>query len=133
VAAPPPGKKGWRFELAPLDVTNAPPARFLSLKHTAISTSGDLFQRLEIDGKRYSHIVDPRTGLGLTDHSLVHVIAPDSITADSLTKVVSVLGPEKGLKFIENTPRVAARVARDAGGKMEVRETSRFGQYYERD
>ena len=133
VSNPPPGKKGWRFELSSLDVSNAPPVRFLLLKHVAISTSGDLYQRLEINGKRYSHIVDPHTGIGLTDHSLVNVIAPLSITADSLTKVVSVLGPDKGMQFIENTPGVAARIIRDPHGKIEIRESSRFAQYYEPD
>jgi thiamine biosynthesis lipoprotein len=132
VSEPPPGKTAWRFELSPLDVTNAPSARYLSLTNAAISTSGDLYQRLEIDGKRYSHIVDPQTGIGLTDHSLVSVIAPNSITADSLTKVVSVLGPEKGLKFIEATPQVAARVMREPGQKIEAYESSRFRQYYEK-
>lgn len=131
VSNPPPGKQGWRFELSSLDVSNAPPVRFLLLKNVAISTSGDLYQRLEIDGKRYSHIVDPHTGIGLTDHSLVNVIAPESITADSLTKVVSVLGPDKGMQFIENTPGVAARIIRDPYGKIETRESSRFAQYYE--
>jgi len=133
VSDPPPGKKGWRFNLSSLDVTNAPPARFLLLRHAAISTSGDLYQRLEIDGKRYSHIVDPRTGIGLTDHSLVSVIARDSITADSLTKVASVLGPEKGLRFIESTRGAAARILRDPGQKVEVYETRRFQRYYERE
>jgi thiamine biosynthesis lipoprotein len=133
VSNPPPGKKGWRFELSSLDVTNAPAVRFLSLKNVAISTSGDLYQRMEIDGKRYSHIVDPHTGIGLTDHSLVNVIAPESITADSLTKVVSVLGPQKGLRFIEQTPEVAARIMRDPDGKIETFESSRFSQYYERN
>lgn len=132
VSRPPPGKAGWRFELSPLDVTNAPSARYLSLKNAAISTSGDLYQRLEIDDKRYSHIVDPHTGIGLTDHSLVSVIAPNSITADSLTKVVSVLGPEKGLKFIEATPGVAARVMREPGQKLEAYESSRFRRYYQK-
>ncbi|HTL59607.1 MAG TPA: FAD:protein FMN transferase [Candidatus Limnocylindrales bacterium] len=131
VTEPPPEKKGWRFQLSPLDATNAPSARYLLLKNAAISTSGDLYQRLEIDGKRYSHIVDPRTGIGLTDHSLVSVIAPDSMTADSLTKVVSVLGPEKGLKLIEATPGAAARVMREPGEKLEAYETSRFAKYYE--
>jgi thiamine biosynthesis lipoprotein len=130
VSNPPPGKKGWRFELSSLDVSNAPPVRFLSLKNVAISTSGDLYQRLEINGKRYSHIVDPHTGIGLTDHSLVNVIAPESITADSLTKVVSVLGPEKGMHFIEQTPGVAARIIRDPDGKIETRESRGFEQYY---
>ncbi len=133
VSNPPPGKKGWRFELSSLDISNAPPARFLLLKNVAISTSGDLYQRLEIDGKRYSHIVDPHTAIGLTDHSLVNVIAPESITADSLTKVVSVLGPEKGLKFIESTPQVAARIMRDPDGRIETYESRRFSRYYERN
>jgi thiamine biosynthesis lipoprotein len=133
VSDPPPGKKGWRFNLSSLDVTNAPPARFLLLRHAAISTSGDLYQRLEIDRKRYSHIVDPRTGIGLTDHSLVSVVARDSITADSLTKVASVLGPEKGLRFIESTRGAAARILRDPGQKVEVYETRRFQRYYERE
>jgi len=131
VGDPPPGKSGWRIELSPLDTTNAPPARFIRLSHAAIATSGDLFQRLEIDGQRYSHIVDPHTGVGLTDHSLVSVIARDCITADSLTKVVSVLGPEKGIQFIENTPRVAARVVRQPTDKIEARESRRFGKFYD--
>ena len=129
VSDPPPGKKGWRIELAALDATNAPPARFVSLSHAALATSGDLFQRLEIDGRRYSHIVDPHTGIGLTDHSLVNVIAPDCITADSLTKVVSVLGPKKGLEFIEATPSAAARVIRQPGDKIELNESSGFGRF----
>jgi thiamine biosynthesis lipoprotein len=126
----PPGKAGWRVELAPLDVTNAPPAEFLLLQNAGLATSGDLFQRLDIDGKRYSHIVDPRTGIGLTDHSLVSVIARDGMTADSLTKVVSVLGPEAGLKFIRNKTRAEARVVRKPGAEVEVRETAGFPRFY---
>jgi thiamine biosynthesis lipoprotein len=132
VSDPPPGEEGWRIELAPLDAPNAPPARFVLLSHAALATSGDLFQRLEIDSKRYSHIIDPRTGIGLTDHSLVRVIALDCITADSLTKVVSVLGPEKGLKFIENTPGVAASIVRQPADRIETYESSRFAHYCER-
>jgi thiamine biosynthesis lipoprotein len=131
VGKPPPGKKGWRFELSSLDTTNAPPPRFLALRNCAISTSGDLYQRLEIEGKRYSHIVDPKTGIGLTDHSLVNVIAPESITADSLTKVLSVLGPDLGLKFIEHTPHVEARIMRAPAEQLEIRETPGFSKYYD--
>jgi thiamine biosynthesis lipoprotein len=131
VSAPPPGKEGWRIELPPLDTSNAPPARFVSLSHAGISTSGDLFQRLEINGVRYSHIVDPRTGLGLTDHSLVTVIAPDDFTADGLTKVMSVLDPKAARKFIANTPNVAARIVRRPGDKIETHEFNGFRKYYE--
>ena len=128
---PPPGQRAWRIELAPLDATNAPPVRFVGLRNAALATSGDLFQHLEIDGKRYSHIVDPRTGIGLTDHSLVTVIAPDGITADSLTKGVSILARARAMRLIERKSGVAARVVRKPGVEIELFESRRFGKFYE--
>ena len=133
VSDPPPGKKAWRIELAPLDAPNAPPTRYVLLNHRALATSGDLFQRLEIDGKRYSHIVDPRTGIGLTDHSLVLVIAQDCMTADSSTKVASVLGPEKGLALLTETPALAARIVRKPGDNVELYETKSFARYFDKN
>ena len=62
-----------------------------------VTTSGDAWQYVELDGKRYAHILDPKTGLGLTDRSLVIVVERDGISADSLTKAVAVLGPKRGL------------------------------------
>lgn len=133
VGDPPPGKPGWRVELSSLDATNAPPARFLSVKNVAISTSGDLYQRLEIGGVRYSHIVDPRTGIGLTNHCVVNVIAREGIDADSLTKVVSVLGPKKGLPIVEATSGAVARIIRNpSGDKIEAFESPHFRRYYAR-
>jgi thiamine biosynthesis lipoprotein len=123
---PPPAKKGWRIEVAPLDATNAPAARFVLLRRAALGTSGDLFQHVEIDGVRYSHIVNPKTGLGLTDHSLVTVIASDCATANSLATAVSVLGPQTGLKLIEETPAAAARIVRKPGAHIEAFESRRF-------
>jgi thiamine biosynthesis lipoprotein len=118
----PPGHRGWKIEIPSLDVTNAPPARFVTVANAGVSTAGDVFQRLELNGVRYSHIVDPRTGIGLTDHSLVSVIARDAITSDALETVVSVLGPEKGLELIKKTPRTAVRVMRKPGETIEVIE-----------
>jgi FAD:protein FMN transferase len=129
VSDPPPGAGGWRIEVAPLDVPEVPPAKFVLLKHAAVATSGDVFQRLEIDGVRYSHIVDPRTGIGLTDHSLVTVIASDCTTADSLATAVSVLGPEEGMRLIEETPGAAALILRMPEGKLEQFESTRFRQF----
>jgi thiamine biosynthesis lipoprotein len=130
VSGPPPGRAGWRIELPPLDVTHAPPARCILLSNAGISTSGDLYQRLEINGKRYSHIIDPRTGEGLTDHSLVTVVAPDDFIADGLTKVMSVLPPREALRFIAKTPGVSVRIVRKPGEKVEVYEKN-FRKYYE--
>lgn len=128
---PPPGRKGWRVELAPLDPTNVPPAQFVVLANAGLATSGDLFQRVILNGVRYSHIVDPRTGLGLTDHSLVVVIAPDAAAADALATTVSVLGPEEGLKLIEATPGAAARILRQPADRMETRTSRRLGEFLE--
>ena len=127
---PPPGKKGWRIEIAPLDTTNAPPARFVLLANAGLATSGDLFQHVEIGAKRYSHIVDPRTGIGLTDHSLVTVIAPDGITADSLATAVSVLGPDKGIKLVEAKKGASVHITRLPGNEIESSASRRFKQYY---
>jgi len=122
----PPGKPGWRIEVAPLDASNAPPACFLLLRHRAVSTSGDLFQHVEINGKRYSHILDPRTGVGLTDHSLVTIIAPDGMTADALAKAVSVQGREAGRRLFKRVPGVAGRIVRKPGDRIEVYESRPF-------
>ncbi|MEI9896369.1 MAG: FAD:protein FMN transferase [Chthoniobacter sp.] len=122
----PPDQPGWRIEVAPLDVPGAPPPQVIYLKNRSIATSGDLFQRVEIGGKRYSHIVDPRTGIGLTDHSLVTVVAPDCMAANGLTTTISVLGPERGLKFVEETPGAAAHVVRMPGDKIEFVESLRW-------
>ena len=129
LSGPPPGQKGWRIEVAPLDLSNAPPARFVFLAHAALATSGDVFQRLEVNGQRYSHIVNPKTGIGLTDHSLVTIVAPDCMTADSLATAVSVLGPDKGLKLVAQNRGCAVRIVRSPGAQLEVMESKEFERY----
>jgi FAD:protein FMN transferase len=108
---PPPGESGWRIGVAPLE-PNQPPSRLLRLAHCGVSTSGDAWQYVEIDGRRYSHIVDPRTGLGLTTRSSVTVIAADGMAADGLATAVSVLAPERGLELIERTCGAACLIVR---------------------
>ena len=121
------GESGWRVEIIALDAAGAPvPVRF-RLCNCSMSTSGDLYQRLEIGGKRYSHIVDPKTGIGLTDHSQVTVVAGRGMEADALSKVVAVLGPEAGFAIIEETPGAACRVVRAPGDKVEEKVSRRWG------
>jgi thiamine biosynthesis lipoprotein len=125
VGDPPPDKPGWIVALPPLE-GNAPPSAYLCLSRRSIATSGDLEQYTLIDGRRYSHIVDPKTGVGLTDHSLVTIVAADGATADALATAVSVLGPQQGLKLVEKLPGVAARIVRAPQGKVERHESSRW-------
>ncbi|MCX7824241.1 MAG: FAD:protein FMN transferase [Verrucomicrobiae bacterium] len=146
---PPPGKPGWRIAVASLEMAeddvcghawrpqpqgaNAQdPPHFIIASRCSLATSGDLFQHVEIDGKRYSHIVDPRTGIGLTDHSLVVVIARDGIAADGLATTVSVLGPRAGLKLIEATAGAEAFVARKLSDKTEWFESKGFRRFREK-
>ncbi len=131
VSDPPPGKAGWRIEIAPLDVPDAPPARFVLLRRTGLATSGDLFQHVVIDGVRYSHIVDPHTGIGLTDHSLVTVVAHDGMTADSLSTAISVLGPDRGLALADHE-KAAVCIVRKPAATIEVRDNPRLKRWLEK-
>lgn len=126
VSGPPPDAAGWRVGIAPLGDPNQKPSRYLLLSHAAVSTSGDAEQHVEIDGKRYSHIVDPRTGIGLTDRRSATVTAPRGILADSLTKVASILPPDKSFPIIESFPGAAALVVRKASVGEEALASPRF-------
>ena len=120
----PPGKKGWRVELAGAS-TNSMPAEFVLLKNHALATSGDVFQHVEIAGVRYSHIVDPRTGIGLTNRSMVVVIAPNCAAADSLSTAISVLGPDAGMPLAK-WKNACVRIGSEVGGRIAVRQSSCF-------
>lgn len=100
---PPPNTKGWKIAIAGRSESSRQPTVSLTLANCGVATSGDVYQFVQIDGRRYSHIVDPQTGLGLTTPSTVTVVAPTGIMADSLASAVSVLGPEAGLQLIEAT------------------------------
>ncbi len=128
-AGPPPNEKGWKVGIAPLKNPLGEPKNYLLLKNAAVSTSGDVEQFVTIKGKRYSHIVDPETGLGLVGRSSVSVIAPNATTTDSLATTVSVLGPEKGLELIEATKGAAALIIREEKGELVTIRSKRFSQY----
>ena len=121
LGSPPPRRKGWRISIAPLespdDGQRKPQAenpksktQNVLLHDRGISTSGDAEQHVEIGGVRYSHIVNPKTGVAVTGRNSVTVIAPDDTTADGLATAVSVLGPERGIKLIESMPGTAALI-----------------------
>src|SRR5204863_5005962 len=124
---PPPGAAGWKVDVAPL--TQAKPTHTLRLANAAVSTSGDAEQYTLINGVRYSHIVDPRTGLGQTGRRSVTVIARRGITSDSMTKAVALLDPDKALALIEQTPEAAALIVTKTDGGEDVRESRRLAHY----
>lgn len=126
VSDAPPGTKGWTVDIAPLPGSTE--KRTLQLTNAAVSTSGDLEQFVVIDGVRYSHILDPKTGLGLTERRTVTVVAPRGWMADGLTKTASVLPVAKGLEVIESFGAVGY-VVRRTSSDDEVTESKKFGEY----
>ena len=121
----PPGKAGWRVALIGLEEDSKP--ELLRLANGAVATSGDLYQFLEVDGTRYSHIIDPRSGTALTEQRLVHVLALDAMSADSLSTAISVLGPKGGLRLVATDKNFGTRVAfREALGQVRVIESPVF-------
>jgi thiamine biosynthesis lipoprotein len=129
VGEAPPGKEGWTIAIAPLEAGKAGPALpALLLRNAAVSTAGDAERFVIIDGHRYSHIINPRTGQAVEDRASVTVIAIDGATADALETTVYILGPERGLKLVDETPGAAAIYVRSTPEGIKVFESSRFKQ-----
>jgi thiamine biosynthesis lipoprotein len=124
--APPPGQpQGWRIDIG--SGTNARPdpadTLIIHLKNGAITTSGDTYRHLDLNGRRYSHIMNPRSGLGLTHFVRTTVLAPDGYRADALTKVFSLSrgwpsywGPNK--RLARRFPGVKVWVVEQKKGRL---------------
>jgi thiamine biosynthesis lipoprotein len=143
VSGPPPGQRGWRVSIGAPDFaqggtpagdsqqqaggeTGASIVRTLLLKNAAISTAGDSEQFVEIGGVHYSHIVDPRTGVGLTNRLQVSVIGRRATDADAFDTTVRVLGVERGMALIEGQRGLAALILVQEGNQSRVLESSKF-------
>ncbi len=102
MTGPPPGKEGWTVRV-PNAGTDQGPAD-LQFSNCAVSTSGDTIQFTVINGRRYSHVVDPRTGQALTNRVQVTVVAPDGFTSDPLSTTLSVLGDASPAPLLKAYP-----------------------------
>jgi thiamine biosynthesis lipoprotein len=119
----PPDREGWQVALAGLHPVGSAPGSPILVHVAGISTSGDAEQWVEIAGQRYSHIVDPSTGLGLTGHRSVTVVAGDAMTSDMLATAVSVLGHDDGMALVDGTPGAAALVGTISHGHESWRRS----------
>jgi len=115
----PPGKGGWRIETPGADAVFA--ERASRLTNAAIATSGATAQFVEIAGVRYSHVIDPRTGLGVTTGFLARVIAGDGATADALATALSVLGPSAVPRLRARFPRIIISVTNSSAPNQSLR------------
>jgi thiamine biosynthesis lipoprotein len=127
VSEAPPNAEGWKIAIAPLQEEADKDGPTMVLHNAAVSTSGDAEQYVEINGQRYSHIVDPKTGLGLVGRMSATVVAPHGVIADSHTKIIAVLGPEHGFPILEKEEGVSGRFVRlTDDGKEEVEMMKSF-------
>src|SRR5262249_8075197 len=121
---PPPGERGWTVAIGTIAGAASPAP--LALSRGAVSTSGDAEQFLEVDGTRYSHIFDPRTGAPLTGRRSVTIRARDGASSDALATAVSVMGAAAGLALVDRTPGAAGLVVEESGRSITMHTSSRW-------
>jgi thiamine biosynthesis lipoprotein len=117
VGDPPPGAAGWSIAVPQADPAFS--ARAAVLTNAAIATSGSSEQFVEIAGVRYSHVVDPRTGLGVSRPHAVSVIATDGATADAVATAMGVLGSAGEASM----GRLVIAIAQMAGLEKDLKAT----------
>lgn len=102
VSDPPPGTKGWTIRVPNAGTDKGP--RDMTFKNCGISTSGDTEQFAVIGGKRYSHVVDPRTGWALTNRVQSTIIAPTGLLTDPLSTAFTVVDPRHRKRLMRHYP-----------------------------
>jgi len=89
----------------------------MPIQDHAFSTAGDYERSFVLDGKRYHHIIDPKTGYPATASRGVTIFAPTAFLADALDDAVFILGPKKGLALADSYPDCSALIV-DAQNKV---------------
>ena len=104
--------EGWRLALRQPD---GGIAGFVTLADRALSVSASLGQNQRVAGKRYGHVIDPRTGRPVEHDLLACVVAPSAAQAEALSTALVVLGEVEGLALVEGMEGVEALLL-DANG-----------------
>jgi thiamine biosynthesis lipoprotein len=125
-AGPPQDRTCWRIGIEAFESPSNPPSESVGIHNSGVSTSGDSEQHLEIGGLRYSHIINPKTGMALTGRRCATVTAPDDISADCYATALCVMGPERGFELIAKLPGGAALMMEDEAGQIRRRQTPGF-------
>jgi len=125
----PPGSKGWNVGINVPETMDELLPRTLQLQNVAVTTSGDAYQFIENGSKRYSHIIDPRTGYGVTSQRNVTIIAKDGTTADWLATACSILSIKKAKKLATKFG-AEVLIGEIKKGKMVFKSTKGFSFYW---
>jgi thiamine biosynthesis lipoprotein len=120
-----PGGGAWQVGLRAPEEQPRPWGK-IAVSDGAVATSGHYARYFEIDGKRYSHIIDPRTGRPAEEASLtVTVVGPSALRADAWATALAVLGPE-GLDELASEPGLEAFVVHGPAEAPRAIATSGF-------
>jgi thiamine biosynthesis lipoprotein len=125
----PPGSGGWTIGTNVPEKSDELLPQLLLMQNKAVATSGDVYKFIEHDGKRYSHIIDPRSGYGVTFQRNVTVIANDGATADWLATACSIL-PADAAKRLAVQCGAEVLISEIKNGKIKLNSTKRFDHYW---
>ena len=117
------GGVAWAVPVAHPAHRREPVAR-LTLRDRSASTSAQSERFVEVGGRRYGHIFDPRTGRPVPAWGSVTVVARDPLLADILSTALLVLGPEAALAWARGRPEIGVLVLEDRGGRLRPRWSS---------
>jgi thiamine biosynthesis lipoprotein len=126
---PPPGHAGWRIAVGIPESKTGYLQQLLLVKNKAVATSGDVYQYIEWKGKRYSHIIDPKTGYGVTHQRNVTVIADNGTTADWLASACSILPVPDAIKLVNKFPGAAVLIAEKKRDTIYKKMSDNFRKY----
>jgi len=116
---PPPGQKGWKIVIS----SGRDSVETIEYSNVGIATSGPTYRYLDYKGKRYSHIVNPKTGIGLEHHVRTTVISPNATEADALATAFSVSGIKEGKKYLKRFPDNKVWLVETRGDKVNTWNT----------
>lgn len=124
-SAAPPNTTGWTIGINVPEQESGLLHKTLLIQHKAVASSGDAYQYTERNGKKYSHIIDPRTGYGVTFQRNVTVIANDGATADWLATACSIL-PIRDAKKLARRQHAALLIGTLEGDQLRFYSTRRM-------
>jgi len=133
VSDPPPTKEHWVLALSFFNIEGKEVIKKLGLKNAAVATSGDMYQFVEIEGKKYSHIINPQTGMALSNRIQVTTIAKDATSADAYASAFSVMELRKIKDHITEFPNLEIFRVSKTGGNYQNWHSPGFNRFEVRD
>jgi len=127
----PPGKDGWTIGINLPENQNEIWDKKLELKNFAVSTSGDVYRYTIHNGRKYSHIIDLRTGYGVTSQRNVTVITKYGADADWLATACSILPIKKALSLAKKE-HAAILIATLKDEKITIHKSESFDKYFQK-